>query len=844
MSTQFTISPIGLVTEPNKLGIYPEGAMSRADGLDMIAPGKLVPFRNSSLFTLGVPIGGTGPASQCLVFPCGGRFFFAGTRPSLSTTLTAVQLLGNHGVGNTFITSVEAQQFLKSRAQSSVMQFKDRLYMLYSTGVAVLDAVDGSVTSTRWAQLPQPIVAFVTVSSSSLVSQNEFTVVGYSVVIRRKYADGYELISAPSPIVRKFRSNGLGQNVVVVIIDNARGFTAGEAGVRAGDLVEVYRTRERPSLAALAQTDPGTTLYQIATYTVTPTDVSSGSVTVTDLAAPDQIVGRELYTNPGQETLQSSRFPPPLAKCLAMFKGTAFYANTQEPGTWIAAFPGGWGVLTTPTLRANGVGRRPTTGTFTSGSPIVTGISAADIVGLKKHQNIFSTKVFGVPQIQSVGATSITMTANATASGAELFDIGDVIEINGEALNASTFELFTNDLGTVPAIGNLTAVFDQTGAPTGGIAYGQRMAIAPLRPLSYSNGISVRATNALNFNPPPADFAADEPAQTISAVWKRNKICWSWDQQPESVSLSTYAFIGNGEIYALATTRDVMWIFASDGLWRFTGYGTRSSGIQANYRVDLIDRTVRLVGPSAYCVLRDAVFAYTNIGLVKISDEVGVKPLSRGVIGDLLPGRNWIESDDVTMAADEDGDRVWLNITSGSYDAGTGVSNCYVWNEQYGVFTKLNQWVGSATVLQRIAYDKDHRSMLLGLGDASGIYTYWFDPDNANFSGASADFQPQYGPDPASSKQWLDMCVMFDKNSAGKSITPRFNGVAYGSNPLVQYPLQDDSRAYFGVSEDAPAVANLMAPGFSIGIQSTITELRGIAMRYEAIDEQGLVWMP
>jgi hypothetical protein len=102
----------------------------------------------------------------------------------------------------------------------------------------------------------------------------------------------------------------------------------------------------------------------------------------------------------------------------------------------------------------------------------------------------------------------------------------------------------------------------------------------------------------------------------------------------------------------------------------------------------------------------------------------------------------------------------------------------------------------------------------------------------------TADYQPQYGPDPVSSKQWIDMVAMFDLASAGKVITPRFNGVAYTGNPLVQYPQQQDARAAFGISQEAPAVANLLAPGLSGAAETTITELRGIAMRYEPIDEQ------
>jgi hypothetical protein len=284
-----------------------------------------------------------------------------------------------------------------------------------------------------------------------------------------------------------------------------------------------------------------------------------------------------------------------------------------------------------------------------------------------------------------------------------------------------------------------------------------------------------------------------------------------------------------------------MWIFASDGLWRFSGYGTRPSGIQANFRVDLIDKTLILAGPNAFAVLRDAVYAYTNIGLVKISDASGVQPITRGVIGDLLPGRYWIEDDDISMAADEVLDEVWINVVTGNFETNTASSNCFIWSETYGVFTKLAQNPGPGDTLQQLAFDRFQGLMIQGVG-AGGTTgsprTMRHDAAVASFNAWTADFQPQYGPDPMSSKQWGAMMVVADPASAAKQITPRFNGTAYASNPLVLYPNTKDARANFGVDIDAPAWANVLQPGLSGAAETTVTELRGIAMQYEPIDEQ------
>jgi hypothetical protein len=801
----------------------------------MSAPGKLVPFRQSTAFIPGVSVAG-GRNSYLALFPLGPRVFFAGRSASGSPLLTSGQWLGDHA-GNTWVsvTPVDGQQLVRSRAQSGMMLFRGRLFLLYEGGVGVLDALDGSVTATRWAQLPQPLINFV-FPNTGAPSQTLGTVVSYAAILRRKYSDGYELISPASPIQRYYQTSPSGQknNISVTL----------QSPSQAGDILEIYRSREVAAPGPTADTESGTTLFMCASVTL-PAGV--GSYAVADPGAPNQIIGRELYTNPGQETLQSSGFPPPVAKCFAAFKGYAFYANAQEAGAFTLAFPGGFGPLTTADQRLAGFGTRTLTGNLTNGSNTVTGISAADIVGIKKYQFVLHPNVPGfsyntpTTYITSVGASSFTMSAAATATQAATeINLNDVVELYGVRLAAGTLNQLFACIGVSSILPPLAVTVDKTVGDDGMLVFGQRMSISPYRSPPNGNAINARATNAANLVPIPADLSADAPAQTYSATWRANKLMWSWEQQPERCPVGNYAFIGSGEIYALATTRDVMWIFASDGIWRFTGYGTRSSGIQANWRVDLVDRTVVLAAPSAYCVLRDAVFAYTNIGLVKVSDEVGVKPLTRGVIGDLLPGRRWIDSDDITMAADDDNDRVFLNVTTGDNDAGTLVSDCYVWSEQYGVFTKLSQWVSGPSTLMRVAYDRVNGGLLVGLGNINTLYTYWIDPAGTQFAAATGDFQPQYGPDPGSSKQWIEMCAMFDKASAGKLVTPRFNGVAYDANALVQYPLQDDARSYFGVSMEAPAVANLLAPGFSIPPQNTITELRGLAMRYELIAEEPL----
>lgn len=836
MTTEFTISPIGLLTQANKLGIYPQGAMSRADGLAMRAPGKLTPLPLTALF-ITAPVIGTF-TTVCAALPLGTSKILMIQSTSGQPNATNYYLGDSVTAALTTITRVESQVATRARSRNSLV-FRGKLFSMTTTGLMVLDALDGSITAYRWAQVPQPYLGIVAQAGESIDAEQT---VGYSAVISRKQVDGYELVGAPSPVTRAKSGASPVSAFMTVYMPKT---PAGRPNVAIGDIVTIFRTKQISSpFSTPGNYNPGTTVYAIGTHVLTSGDVSSGQFNFEDKAQANQIVGRELYSNPGQETLQSVRFIPPVAKCVAEFNSFVFYANITEPGSWSASWPGGSGdlpALSTDPERLNGVGSRAASGTFTSGTNTITAMAATVIGGLVPGMFVFDGGVH-LPfptflTITAVGVNTITLSGNTIGtSGIFPFFTADALEVDGVNY------VFDDLQGLLAGIGGLGSNWYQvvTDEPlpsksTGELSFGQRIQMVPYRATQNSYGMTIRGTHGVNYDPPIPEY--NQAVATFVSVVRKNLLKWCWEQQPESVSPSTFAFIGSGEIYALATTRDVMWIFTETGLWRFTGYGTRPSGIQANFRVDLIDRTLILAGPNAFCVLRDAVFAYTNIGLVKISDAVGVQPISRGRIGDLLPGRYWVEDDDVYMTADELIDEIWLNINTGNFEGGTGVSDCFIWSEQYGVFTKLGARNAAPTVLQTLDFDRFQGKLALGVGGsttgASTLFRF-----GTTYNAWTADFQPQYGPDPVSSKQWGEMTVMCDPASAGKQITPRFNDIAYGSNPLVQYPQQNDSRAFYGVSIEAPAVANTLAPGISGAAEATITELRGIAMKYDQLSEE------
>ncbi len=97
---------------------------------------------------------------------------------------------------------------------------------------------------------------------------------------------------------------------------------------------EVYRTGISTASATISLTelDPGEEFQKVYEAGVTPAEITAGTVTVEDIT-PESFRegGLPLYVNPvtGEGILQANEAPP-IAKDIALFKSSVFYANTKE----------------------------------------------------------------------------------------------------------------------------------------------------------------------------------------------------------------------------------------------------------------------------------------------------------------------------------------------------------------------------------------------------------------------------------------------------------------------------------------------------------------------------------
>lgn len=819
MARETLIRPMGLITQPNQLGAYPAGAFKRADNVVMRAPGEVAQIQTVSQYAAPYASAGSRPL----------RLFSTGKQllswNENAGTWSTIWLNGTAPIAATYRdTSVTAGY---NASNITPITFRGRVLVNAYDGIKVADYLDPTTTAEREfrdAQLPQPIIQGWSLPSAGQALPTQH-VRSYAAVIRRKYADGYELMGPPSPIQR-IKNPSVTATVVWILV-RWTGSVAGRGGVRAGDIVELYASTSVNSPGNDLNTESGAQLYLVSSYTV-PND-SDQAATLIDDSSPTSLGPVELYTNPGQIPYGAlnANFQPPRAKVVTQFKGHAFYFNITEPAAWKAAWPNGLGSLPAGTpRRASGIGWRHPTGTFTNGSPVVTGISAADMVGVVAGQFLWTLGF----TILSVTASTITLTDPwPFASSTFAFDVFDVLEIDGTTYPIGDLELLFYALHLNSGFRWYTMVTQETltyreayTAGSYGLTHTQGLKIEPYRGVQGS--LTIRGTNGANYVPAIPELSTDQPAKEFNPTERKNGYRYSADQQPEACPVPFEGHVGGGEVYGAWSTRDAIWVFASDGLTRISGQG----GKKPNWQQDPFDSTIALSAPMAGCVLRDSVYAYTSRGLVRVNNA-GVVELTTGVLGNVLIGPAWSGTNDIFVESDENNNEVWLGIRADGVTA-----QYWVYNVDQAAMTKyiarpLSTAIAYATFLGGVAITD-----LVAAGLSGGVY--WFDPTNDVASESTVDFQPTYGENPVSVKQWSTMMVIFDRDSAGRSVTPRYNEVAKTARTLTQ--LSNDARTNFGIGRAAPAVSNMLAPGLVMSAGASRMKLSGVSLRFSELTEQ------
>lgn len=675
----FDLSPSGLWTDPSPLEEAPPGALTQAENCVIYRPGVLEPRRGMQT---AITIGSTGTARRCKkLTPFDGAVFaafFGSTDRFVSLADGGLQRLVNGWTG-----SAEQPEFTVNDVSGAVV--RKSLYVTTDQGPVRLDsAADTTMDHAGTPIGVQGLAAALATGVLQLEDNNQYA---YRIVFYR-LINSAKAFSAPSG---RFK-------VVLSAVGASRAATITiplPADLTTSDYVQVYRSKKSGG----ATTEPNDEMFLAVESKVTGT----GSMSLEDHTA-DIDLGAALYTNAGSEGLLQASYRPPKATKVAEFNGMLFLADTK-----------GWHrlllqLVNTTSTAAQGVawdtftGDIPVAGgtVITNVTPNPTGLAGGSVVGRYVSEVLTTgpvapgTNFAAQSKIVSVTGTTITIdTATVgVAAPAATFHAHAWIEVPtgrryyfGSATSVANRQAqatASDALATIRALAHVINMDTNAAAEVWanvGVASGTQAALQLEARRLTPNATGIRAYPGAAWSPKPADAADDV---TLDDSQRVNRLMWSKLQQPEAVPVGHYIDIGSEKhaIRALARTREALFVFKADGVWRVTGR------TPADLRVDPFDQTLVLLNTEAIVEHRNRIFCWTNQGIVAV-DDTGVMPLSQPAIGkDLLDIERDLEAAPTTeglfAAASESDDYVVFGLPANTSDG-----YC---TKLYWLNTRLMRW--------------------------------------------------------------------------------------------------------------------------------------------------------
>lgn len=838
MSSQIIVQPLGIITQPNKLGSTPPGSMVQGVGY----------IRSPGTFESAVDWQVIGNVSSSLTSPI---MYVKPIGIQSLTLYTASSGAGgwsycwfNHFASTVTTASLVANginQYISTTGRFGWSTSGEKTIVSCAIGNVVFDYKSPTSTAERAPRMagmypPVSLVVFAAGSYTStgigaLRRNKQCAVI---TICRRTFSDGREIVSAPSNAI--FARSAL-VDPDDGIFENIRVDCALDTRLhQVGDAVEIYRTRSQDQPEA----NFGSDYYLSKTVILSATDISNTYISVYD-TTPDESLSVALYTNDGVQGSESAAFVPPTCTCISSFRGHTFYLNTTDapffkvrsPVVWGQMFPG-----SSSGAKASAYGGMSSvlSCSTSSGSPVITGLTSATTDYIAIGQRVFASAGFSQGlTIVTFTATTITVDFNAasTVVGTVSLSIVDVLELDGTKYAAA------NDINLLQ---NLSRDYQQFNISRQILEVDSSWHDNPSdflvitkknfwgNPATSTNyTLTARATRGHLLEPPLPRIETSETAKTFTAKHSPNGFRWSEENQPENCPATNAAFCGAGEIYAAVATRDALWIFASDGLWRLSGTGGQA-GRGYDWRIDPVDSTLIISSPQAICVLRDNVYAMTSRGLVRVDSGGNVVEVSHGKVDDTLSSSTWREvtwasSTAVFLIPDEKNNEVVIreyNDTSGQM---------WRYNEHTDSFTKDS--VGSAPIHGAFS---DYADSPIVAGSSSNGRLYVLNP--GTYQQFSASFQPVFASSPFDMHHWQTVNLSFEGAATGVNVYLNESVTPIGTRTVTTAGTSAFSRTSFGVPRAAPAVSNNIQVMVTATSASAALKLQGIELVHEQLSGQ------
>lgn len=694
MPQELTLRPSGLFTDPNPHSSVPEGALRVADDIVIRRQGIAQP--RPGFDQLSASFTGTDPYQA---IPYDGDLLVVQNNSGTHKT-------DWYNAGTpTAVLDEDSADITWDTDHVSGVEARGNLYV-NTTGYVRKMTAANDAEAEKVGRTPVPFIDGSASVTGSVLEQ--YAGRGYKAVFVKTDDNGVEVTSASSHtlVVQNTGATALDPSITVYLPDD----------IEVGDFLKVYGT---PAVTGSASANgvPGEEYFLLLEHEITTSNITADLVSFTD-STVDNDLGAALYTNPSQEGILQGNSIPHTAKSLALYKGSVFYGNTVGPHR-VTLVADDSDVLQTG--NATGLGYRVANGDITSGVATITNV--ASVTGMKVGMMVDTTGVFfpkdaRVSSITGAGPYTITATENAllTNTGQNV-NIVDSIRIKSGSED-NYYPVSSPVTGSIPGwTACMVSINTEASAGSGDgpstkvraemltryVVEDNKSVVFPskvrvlIEELARANeSFEVWATHGDEYFPEVPEPTVGSGLASTADV-RSNGIQWSKTDQPEHVPEGNFALVGSGkhEILTMVSTKDALFIFKTDGIWRLTG-----SGALSGWRIDPVDKSTFVLNSRSAVELDGQVYAWTNRGVVMVG-QYGVPDenlLSARAIGTDLDaietelGKYASASPAAFLAANDNTHELMVGAPASASDSTT--SNVYVYNTKTRAWTR---WVKTLT---------------------------------------------------------------------------------------------------------------------------------------------------
>lgn len=487
---------------------------------------------------------------------------------------------------------------------------------------------------------------------------------------------------------------------------------------RIGDVVEIYRSY------SVSTGSPSDQMFLVARHTVTSAEIATrvagtdAGVVVFDDTLPESLIAEELYTNSTREGIENANGRPPWCIALEAWRDSLWFGNTQSTGALIVDSYG--------TVGTTWYG--DVTGDILTGSATILNVSS--IANLRVNQLWSSGGSFPANTriVSAVGTTVVvTQQSTATTVGATC-TFRDVVTVGGRVYAAGaatalgspmTFEVPSGALDDAEQARRiareLAYLISRDDSDLNAQAIEDPDTSLTFGPLTRPGRLLIRNNSGLatiTFTTTTATgafvFPFEEEAAALSTP---NRIYYSKPQEPEHVPELNWLTVGDdtGHIQRMVAMASSLLVFTTCGIYRV-------SGSYPYFSVDVVARGVRLLRPMALDTIGDAIYAWTDQGVLEITEAGIAANLTSGFIRDeLTPFAASLDSDteqDAFVVSWPDKELVLVGMGDGTNRSKT----IYAWSRT------TRAWSRWTFATERgwtcAAYEASTRTLTYAIGDS------------------------------------------------------------------------------------------------------------------------------